>query len=166
MKDFLGQEYAEGDTVLWAAGSGRSITMCVGKVVKFNESGSISVQPVRSSRWAQHHGSVHYLDTRTGKKFSEYAWTDEHIKDVPHWIHKETGEREDQYAFSSGAWDAERREYVPPRLPFSARANYTYVPRVWEDYMVRVDVPPKPVTLRVTENIVKWDGELPPEEES
>lgn len=148
MKDWLGQEFSVGDLVIYGAGSGRSITMVLGRVTKFN-AGSVGVQPLRSSRWPPPR-RTRWIDNRTGKGIDPYA-TEKHTEVPAHYVHKVTGK----------TITAEER-YVLDRWE---RREYEYIPPVFKDYAEEVITPVQPVTISVTKNITKWNGELPPEEE-
>jgi hypothetical protein len=190
MKDFLGNEYGEGDLVIYAAASGRCITMVIGRVVSISQRESrdyaerpdgtwgyfkvpvtdkdgnpvysVRVQPLNSSRWEQHSPRIYYVDTRTGKTVDRYS----HVKEHSYSTDARTGERLPDICGEYYIWKTERRygyeervscknpDYVLPELR-------TYHPTVFEDYLEERREGPKPVTITVTENIVKWSGELP-----
>lgn len=145
--DFLGREYGVGDTVVYAAGSGRSITMVFGEVVKIHESGAINVQPLDSARWVQHHGSTHYIDTRTGKRIDPHAGEGRHYETPPSYRHRTTGE-------TLTSEDYHERRNVPG---FYLRdwSEWEYQRAVFHDYVQEVKEGPKPVTLQITENVVR-----------
>lgn len=145
--DWLGQEYDVGDTVIWAASSGRSITMCIGTIVKFNDSGTVTVQPTNSSRWTQHSETEKYIDSRTGKKI--FAYSGGHIERDGHWL------MDDGTELSYYEYQELMRVH---RWQTSAQALVKYIPTQFKDYVQKVVIGPKPVTLRVTENIIKWTG--------
>lgn len=150
MKDWLGQEISEGDTIIYAAMSGRSVTMVLGTVVKFNESGTVRVQPVKSSRWEQHHGRLRYIDNRTGKGIDPYSGDGKHIASEGHYVRTDTGEK----VTADDKYNLYRRGVLSWR-------DVEYKPTAFKDYVERVTDEVKPVTLTVTENITKWTGELP-----
>lgn len=189
MRDFLGNEYGPGDLVIYAAGSGRSITMIIGRVVlvkerterAYGEQGyeqrplldrdgnpvySVRVQPLNSSRWEHHDQRPYYVDGRTGEKIDRR----EHVRSQGHYTLNETGE-----VLPSGA--SEYMRYVKTRSAWYGEGNYdmvpeknpdyiephlrTWHPTVYNDYVEERCEGAKPVTLTVTENIVKWSGELP-----
>jgi hypothetical protein len=164
MKDWLGNDYGPGDKVLYAAGSGRSITMVLAEVVSINEQifneetygfvridktpssviasplrnnaerrTTVTVQPLKSSRWKQHYGHTRYIDTRTGKGIN--PWLDKHIAGGGYRINKLTGERMAADDYST--------------------MNYDWVTAEFKDYVKEIHDGPKPVTLTVTDNIVK-----------
>lgn len=152
MKDWLGNEYDVGDKVIYAAGSGRSITMVLAEVVKIRkvcrdpdswnwvEIGldeeapfktmwnhdtrqreptderettefRVTVQPLNSSRWQQHHEQRRFEDKRTGQ---------------------------------------------PIKNPYSEEHWLGAIDQHFKDHVREIKSPPKPVTLMVTENIVLW----------
>jgi hypothetical protein len=158
MKDWLGNDFGPGDTVLYAAQSGRSVTMVLATVVSINElyeieyckwhriesdtivpadaerRTTVTVQPLKSSRWEQHYGRTRYIDTRTGKGIN--PWLDKHVASGGYRRNKLTGERvsDKDYSYSG---------------------EYEYVPTVFKDYVKEIHEGPKPVTLTVTDNIVR-----------
>lgn len=147
LRDFLGRDYGVGDTVVYAAGSGRSITMVFGEVVKIHDSGAISVQPLDSARWVQHHGSTHYIDTRTGKRIDPWAGEGRHLKTPPMYRNKTTGET------ITSEEHHERRS--KPGFYQREWSDWEYQPAVFADYVQEVKEGPKPVTLQITENVVR-----------
>lgn len=149
MQDWLGQEIRVGDYVIYSTG-GRSVQMILATVVRFNDSGSVTVQPVSGSRWGRR-GNSWLMDSRTGKRF--ISWdkeSEEHQQKPSHWAHTVTGEEIDPNTFWSKT--------------FSERDEYRYVPVEWKDYVVEGRDRPKPVVISVTENLTKWTGVLPPDE--
>lgn len=143
--DFLGQKYGVGDTIVYAGTSGRSVQMVLGRVVKFNPTGSVKVQPIdQASRWKQHHGSSHFIDSRTGKRIDPYREDGGHIKVPSFYRHEETGE---ELSYSELG--------TRTRGNYLERAKFHYVSTVFQDWVVKVDEPVKSVTLHVTENILK-----------
>lgn len=151
MKDFLGQEYAEGDFILYAAMSGRSCNMVLGYVLKFNESGSVKVQPVKSARWTQH-GRTRYIDTRTGKGVDPHR-SPKHILKDAHFTDKVTGVEvsyAEMYAYLDEHYGKGYRNFYHDYLD--------YVPVQYQPWIeVQKDVI-EPVTLTITDNIVRWTG--------
>lgn len=191
MRDFLGNEYGPGDLVIYAAASGRSITMIIGRVVKVNERTetdydytgagvlrtkkpmldkdgnqlySVTVQPLNSSRWRQHDSRTYYVDTRTGKNVDRYS----HVKEHGHFTLNSTMEKLPDTCSvwtlykneegRGGGYQIPRSYKNPDYVPSELR---TYHPTVFEDYLEERHEGPKPVNITVTENIVKWSGELP-----
>lgn len=158
-KDFLGNEYAEGDSIIYAAMSGRSVTMVAARVIKFNDSGSVTVQPLKSSRWEQHTTKrTRYIDKRTGKGIDPYAPSGKHTEQEAYVTDKRTGERipeENLKAFIGGGYmpwkfGTDNPNFVPHEFR-------EYHPTVYMDYVKQViEDGAKPVTLTITKNIVKW----------
>ncbi len=50
MKDFLGNEFTEGDSIVYAKTSGRSVALVRATVITLNESGPVTGQP-HTERW-------------------------------------------------------------------------------------------------------------------
>lgn len=158
MKDWLGAELAVGDTVIYPAGSGRSITMVIGEIVGFGErteprwngeddavEPTIKVQPLRSSRWQQHYGRDYYVDVRTGKRIDPHRQAKDgtfpHIAEHGHYLDA----------------DGERH----PRQDYRGNEPlYTYVPTAYRDHVEQRNDGPKPVTIHVTDNVTRWHGQL------
>lgn len=197
MKDFLGNEYGPGDLVIYAAASGRSITMVIGRVVKVNERTeidysrpvgggkrgyhrmpvtdrdgkqlvSVNIQPLNSSRWQQHDPRTYYVDKRTGEKIDRYK----HVKEAAYNTLNSTGERLPDNCSVWTLYRKRERSVTDRNWGYSDTESYknpdyvpselrTYHATVFEDYVEERDEGPKPVTITVTENIVKWSGELP-----
>jgi hypothetical protein len=146
MKDFLGQEYGPGDQVIYGATSGRCINMVTGTVVKVTDKGdgkfTVQILPEKSSRWTQHDGGHHYIDNRTGK----------HIKP---W-----GPKYETYVKEHGYYELDGRKLSGDGRRGLLAGDYlraTYHASVFHDWVERIDDPVKPVTITVTENIVKWN---------
>jgi hypothetical protein len=149
--DFLGNEYGPGDFVIYAQSSGRCINMVKGQVVEILESGSVKVLPIAGSRWTSHRGKTYMVDNRTGKRIDPWRSNGKHIKENPYYVYKDTGERVTQ--------ESERLRDRPSRT-----YERDYIPTKFHDYVEARTDPVKPVTISVTENIVKFaDGELPVE---
>jgi hypothetical protein len=194
MKDFLGNEYGEGDLVIYGASGGRSINMIIGRVVSvkqrttrdgtYDDAGkyrytqvpvtdkdgnpvySVRIQPLHSSRWEQHDPRTYYVDTRTGKTVDRYS----HVKEQSYYTDARTGERLPadcgeyyRYVKTRKTWYSEDHyDMVPEKNPaYIPSECRTYHQTVFEDYIEERQEGPKPVTITVTENIVKWSGELP-----
>lgn len=167
--DWLGNTYDVGDLVLYAAMSGRSVTMVLAEVIKFNESGSVGLRPMRSARWKQHSGKSYHIDNRTGKRIDPYSGDGKHITVHGHMAHRDNPQ-----------WTISSEEYHNIRWSNIARSSqgyitsgggknditaYDYVPTQFKDYVEHKREDTKLVTISVTENIVKWSGELPEESE-
>lgn len=103
LTDWRGNEYGPGDRVIYAAMSGRCVTMVEADVIEIwrvyrNEDWEwerlpveslvpddktelrVALQPVNSSRWKQHSGRTRYIDSRTGKGIDPFRGR-KHIKD-------------------------------------------------------------------------------------
>jgi hypothetical protein len=160
MKDFLGKDWAVGDTILYGAASGRSaITMVIARVdkIRLNEDGttkSVTVTPLKSSRWKQHYGRTRWIDTRTGKNVDP----DYHIKKKAHYIDKITRQEIPRKDF----WDLANyiEQHYGRENRFDTYKYLEYVPDEYNDYIQEGETV-KSATLTVTDNIVRWDGELP-----
>lgn len=196
MRDFLGNEYGAGDLVLYAAASGRSITMILGRVVSVserqersyeeleegkwgyvkkplldkdgNQMYSVRIQPLNSSRWEHHDQRPYYVDSRTGEKIDR----DKHVREWGHYTLDSTGEVLPSEADHYYTYVKTRRTYyredefdmVPEKNPaYIERHLRTYHRTVYNDYVEERHEGAKPVTITVTENIIKWTGELPGE---
>jgi hypothetical protein len=194
VKDFLGNEYGPGDLVIYGAGSGRSITMVIGRVVKIAqrtqrdycelENGkwgykhvpmtdreckplySVRIRPLHSSRWEQHDQRPYYVDSRTGEKIERR----EHVREESHYTLDSTGERLPPEASVYMNYLMTRRSFypegqfdvVPEKNPAYIEPYLrTYHPTVYNDYVEEREEGARLVTITVTENIVKWSGELP-----
>lgn len=148
--DWLGNTYDIGDLVLYAAMSGRSVTMVLAEVVKFNESGSVGLKPVRSARWKQHYGKSYNIDNRTGKRIDPWSGDGKHIEVEAYFKSKQDPSKTLSF-----------EEYH--KLPYREMDKWEYVPTQFKDYVEHRHKDTKIVTISVTENIVKWLGELPEE---
>lgn len=151
-KDWLGQDYEVGDTVVYAAMSGRCANMQVARVVAFKDNGNVVVQGLSGARWNQHHERVHYVDNRTGKRIRS-VYADEHIAVGSHWKHPVTGETYDL----GGRSAYYRRPHEPGAL------ELVYVPVQFKDYVEKITEGPKPVTLQKgagVQSILKIDPAL------
>lgn len=150
MTDWLGNKIYVGDPVIYATASGRSITMIIATVVKFNASGTITVLPVKSSRWKKH-GATVWIDTRTDKKINNIYSNPEYIQDEARFRHIETGEtltyQQRQELMDSRQWTSENYN------------KYSYVPTKFKDFVKKTNVV-KPVHVRVTDNVTKWQGDI------
>ncbi len=207
MKDWLDQEYGVGDLVLYAAGSGRSITMVLARVVSiykvyrdpdkwgwtrigvdddppFKREWNreiknyvdtsereetelrVQVQPLNSSRWTQHHKRTRYIDTRTGKGI-DWSVVDKKTGlyrhcDGGYFENPFTGEKVHEYEYHSHPELRHFRSWDKSSLPYP----WKRVERRFKDYVQEIKEEPKPVTLTVTENIVRWSKKLQPVDES
>ena len=181
MKDWLGREYDVGDLVLYAAMSGRSVTMVLGRVTKIlvgpkygyanypadkltedDKETKVQVQPIKSSRWKQHGNRNYYVDTRTGKHIDPWAGNGRHIKTEAHYRDRNTGEHLTYFASAPGDRHVYRGGYYTNAGRRVDREDREYVATEFQPWVEhRTEEAPRPVTLSITENIVKWDGEIP-----
>lgn len=150
MTDFLGNEYKAGDYVIYAVSASQSINMIKAQVVEILDNGKVKLQPIAGSRWTSHRGKTYSVDTRTGKRIDPWKGNGKHIKEQSYYLTPD-GTR---YSMEEAN-----------RLPFRERAavcsTANYVSTVFHDYVETRTDPIKPVTISVTENIVKFaDGEL------
>jgi hypothetical protein len=151
--DFLGNEYKAGDFVIYAVSQSQSINMIKGQVVEILESGKVKILPLAGSRWESHRGHTYSVDNRTGKKINPWSSNGKHIKAEAYYL-----------APDGRKYSMEEAN----KLPYPEREKITrsrnYVSTVFHDYVESRTDPVKPVTITVTENIVKFaDGELPTE---
>lgn len=174
MKDFLGNEYGVGDRVVYAAQSGRSATMVHAKVLEFKDNGNVVVQPLESSRWTQHYGRTRYIDSRNGKgidpTFPKHHKVKEHwtrgddptvytADGVVHVAREESGYTGGEYGPRYTYDYSQRREEDRRWRAFNESwKSFTRHKPVWADYVQKAGDGPRPVTLYVTENIVKVGG--------
>lgn len=138
MQDWLGNEYGEGDLVLYPRQLSHSTSITLGRVVTVREK-TVTVMPVKSSRY-KHWGRTRYIDTRTGKPIDPYRG--DHLAEGGCYLNPDTGERTSD-SHVARSWD--RYEYRPHK-----------------DY-IRSENTQSPVTLTVLENITRWPGEEPQE---
>lgn len=149
----------------------------------------VKVQPLRAARWKQHHGRKRYIDTRTGKGIDPDARSGKHILKPSHYAYADGTEYlyEDEQAkwessqlgrYHTTTFDREFRKRFhinygetgqPPRYPpddiNAAKTQLWYVSRTYQPWVQEVRSGPEPVTLEITDNIVKWEGVLPDGEE-
>lgn len=170
--DWLGNTYDVGDLVLYAAMSGRSVTMVLAEVVKFNDTGSVTLKPVKSARWKQHYGRGFYIDNRTGKRINPYR-SDKYVKTPVRYQFKEDPEliiTQEQYHELYDKYYKNYREgwgWTSKNAPaLENPSNYKYLPQEFHDWVESKSEETQKVTIHVTENIVKWTGELPEEADS
>jgi hypothetical protein len=217
LTDFLGRSYGPGDLVIYGAHSGRSINMVIGRVVDIAQKyyshdtwkwervtypidaalaakmkdrdikTSVTIQPLRASRWEQHHKRTYYTDSRSGKRINRDAPSGVHVLKESHYVHADgtefdyEGEGDKYRAGQVGGWsnctqpwDSEfRRRYhvnyekTPGyhRYPLdergAAKHQLWWVRRTYQPWVVEHTEEPKAVSIDITENIVKWEGELP-----
>lgn len=148
----------------------------------------VKIQPLRGARWEQHSAKTYYVDTRNGKRINPDAPSGKHILKESHYVYADG--REYDYAGEQAKWDAQhlgrqisRRSfeyygfraqyhvnYGPPGIhdrvveaPDSAKTQLWWVSRTYQPWVEKHEEGPKPVTIEITGNIVKWEGELPGE---
>jgi len=149
--DFLGNEYKVGDYVIYAVSASQSINMIKAQVVELLDNGKVKLLPIAGSRWSSHSGKTYSVDKRTEKRINPWSSDGKHIKENAYYVYKDTGERV-----------TEESEKLRGRRSTTYERNY--VATVFHDYVETRTDPIKPVTISVTENIVKFaDGELPTE---
>ena len=163
-KDFLGQTIRLGDLIVYATASGKAKNMTLGRVltINFKDDGavkSVQVQPIKSARWSQHRQRDKYIDTRTGKGVDPYSGK----HSTGPWKSKETGESAtyEDVVVAKKAWEAAQPRTVNNNYSYYARPYYDanlyfdYVGYVYADYISIEKQPIKPVTVTVTENIIR-----------
>lgn len=151
--DFLGNEYGPGDYVIYGQSGGRCINMIKAQVLEVLENGNVKLQPLSASRWTGHTGKTYTVDSRTGKRIDPWRGNGKHIK------------HESYYQTPNGKkYSMEEIRKLPPRQRLEVTSMQNYVATVFHDYVETRTDPIAPVTIRVTENIVKFaDGSLPTE---
>lgn len=156
MTDFRGNSYAVGDTVVYAAVSGRSVTMIEATVLKFNESGSVKLQPLNSSRWTHHNKSSWMEDARTGEKINLYGdKRHEYLVSESYYEFEDgtVGNEYHRYRDSSGRI-LDESEYQR-KFYYHRVESGKYHPAVYHDWVVSVKSEfVKPVTISITDNII------------
>lgn len=150
----------------------------------------VKVQPIKGARWEQHHSKTYYIDTRSGKRINPDAPSRKHILKEAHYVFKDGVEydyeaEKDAYESRTRApgmyrpFDQVFRQRFHinygdapgfgvtwvPRYPLTeqdaAKLQLWYVSRSYQPWVEKHEEGPKPVTIEVTGNIVKWEGELP-----
>lgn len=119
----------------------------------------VKVRPIRCSRWKQHYGRTRYIDKRNGKGIDIFLRDKEGF-----FVHREggyfenihTGERVSDYSRHSDYRFHGYRYWDSASIP----TGWKRVEARDRDYVERVDEPTKSVTLTITDNIVKWNGEV------
>lgn len=147
MLDFLGKEFDVGDLIVYPMMSGRSVALVKGRVLKFNDSGSVGVQPETES-WRggrERSGTTRYIDSRSGKGFSPYSEPGKkHMERDYGYIRVSTGEW-----ISYDDYEAQRDS----RSYFGSDPDIKWAPVIWKDY-VKIESKVKPVTITRTDNII------------
>jgi hypothetical protein len=171
--DWQGQEYGPGDIVLYAAMSGRCVTMVKAEVLDVyrvhrddryswhrvpdtagpdgDEQLRVQVKPLGSSRWEQHRGRDYYIDNRTGKRIDPWR-SGKHIASGGYEECVKTGTRLDDTGCAHDGCP------TGGGLGYHGYDMKRYVRRVFKDYVEKVHEDTKAVTLTVTENITKIAG--------
>jgi hypothetical protein len=151
----------------------------------------VKVQPLRGARWTQHSNKTYYVDTRNGKRINRDAPSGKHVLKYDHYVHADGTEYD--YEGEKERWEAEisrrrpsmyrdrgefdyhfRRMYRVIHGPVgnvsgysssvdAGKRNLWWVPTTYQPWVEERTEGPKPVTLEVTDNIVKWEGDLPEE---
>ncbi len=167
MKDFLGREFEVGDLIVYPKMSGRSVCLVKGVVKKFNDSGTVTVQPeVESWNGGQDRSTTEkYIDTRTGKSFNAYHDNaDQHVERGYGGTNKETGEwiSSEEYSILIQRvrhdWLLANPDsrYVPHSVEWEFSDKFTHTSRVWKDY-VKIESTIPTVTIKRTDNIILVD---------
>jgi len=162
--DWLGQEYKVGDYVVYPAlmyRSSKTVTMTLAQVAKINDSGTVGVWPVKNSR-EKSYGRTWNIDTRSGEKidiFEGYGKAikgdDPFLRSMPHcrrlmgWYLKS----DDSYVTNN-------------QINNVGRNNCYYLDHNEFEPWVGKEHEETIVTLKVTQNITKWNGEIPDEQAS
>lgn len=144
----------------------------------------VKVQPLRGARWEQHRNRDYYIDTRSGKRIDPDAPSGKHILKPSHYVFADG--REYNYEGVQAEYNARHRgpgmylsfdqhfrricninygtpgEFRFPLTPDAAeKQQLWWVRRTYQPWVEKRSDGVKPVTLTVTDNIVKWEGELP-----
>lgn len=171
MKDWLNQEYDVGDQVIYAAMSGRSVTMVLAEVVEIYQAKAnswddeddpkvtkVKVQPIGSSRWKQHYGRTRYIDERTGKGIDPFSGKGKHMVGN-YYENLTTGERYDYEDWNKGIKHPTFPDiisYWEWGAPGKTPEGWCFVKQEFKPYVKKIEDGPGPVTLSITENIVLW----------
>lgn len=154
-EDFLGNTVEAGDTILYAAMSGRSVQMVKAKVLAIREK-TVTVEPMDCARWKQHWGREKYLDDK-GKPFDPYGPNRaKHIQRESGYILNSTGEfhtsefRTEVFNKMRAEWYSIHKTPMPWK---NERDIFSYAPEIWKDY-VKIEKVKTKVTLQVLQNIV------------
>lgn len=178
--DWLGQEVRVGTTILYCAQGRRSTNMALGTVLAINDKrpeygkpfgplsltdsiSSVRVQPLRSARWNQWNTNG-YRDKRTGEEIKHPYRGDTYCANPDTYgaYCKVTGAKLDAGRYgrccpgdlSHSHWPlGEARRYYHP----DARRE----PWKLAEWVERVEMLAKPVSLTVIDNITRWNGEVP-----
>lgn len=172
MKDFLGNEYTEGDIVVYPAMSGRSVALRKAEVVRFTEKGNLVLRPIGGSRWNKGETGKTFklINTKTGKGIHPY--NEQHIERDSGYVHKLTGEyrtykqMEEARYINQAEVDAWYKRYGQrwtyphgrPELKRNPEHNdrdWEYTGPVYKDYIQKVEADGPTVTIYITENVIK-----------
>jgi hypothetical protein len=177
--DWLGQEYTEGDLVLYPSPAGsRSMAMTLAKVVNIAVVTSTSyaakpgdvdikvkLQPVKGSWFKSYEGRKRWIDTRTGKPIDPTR-SKKHVKRDWGYVSSVTGRYMGSDEYTAERVGADGRRYPrgyssynwPDREAF--HAEWKYSPVQYHDYVKQLDNVISPVVVN-PENITKWEGAIP-----
>lgn len=175
LTDWRGNEYAAGDTVIYGAMSGHSITMVEGTVTDiykvyradqdwkrlddgqeaplqpWQDEASVQlrvvVSPTNSTRWTQHRDRTRYKNRNTGKYMDPNSGDGKHVERSSGFIHVPSG----RYL----SYDDVEHEFGSSALFSSRNDDLQWVNTIYKDYVEEVKEAPKPVILTVTENITR-----------
>jgi hypothetical protein len=139
----------------------------------------VKIQPLNAARWEQHSKKEYWVDTRTGKRIDPTR-SDKHVEVPAHYVYAdgttfdyeakkadfESKEQWDRF-YGSDYYHYFRRNYHVNHAPVgdlsrswgtqgdAPMQQLWYVPVTYKDYVEERVEGPKPVTVSVTENIVK-----------
>ena len=151
---------------------------------------SVVIQPLRASRWEQHRNTTYYTDSRSGKRIDPDAKSGVHVLKESHYVFADGTEFD--WAAEVLKWEKRHNnvygrinrdpfEYYfrktyhvnygdpgsPPKYPLTdnaaAMTQLWYVGRTYQPWVTEHTEGPKAVSIDITDNIVKWNGELPDE---
>lgn len=173
--DWRGNDYGVGDTVIYGAQSGHSITMVEGTVTdiynvyraeigwkrldegqeaplqSWEKEAAISlrvqIQPSNSTRWTQHNTRTRYKNRNTGKYMNPDSGNGKHVERKSGFNHIPSGR------FLT--YEEVREEFGNMALYSHNHPDLKWIPVVYKDYVEVVKEDPKPVTLTITENITR-----------
>jgi hypothetical protein len=179
LTDWQGQEYGPGDIVLYAAMGGRCPNIIKAEVVDIwltrrgenwswerlpddaepekDDELRVRVLPLAAARWEQHTPKTRYIDKRTGKGIDPFRGR-KHVEDGTNLLFcARTNTVLDDHGHGTCCT---KPGYRPGEAVYHSTyggdgPTATYVKPVFKDYVEKIVVPVKPVTLSVTENITK-----------
>jgi len=124
----------------------------------------VIVQPLHSSRWKHHYARSSYVDNRTGKGINPDAPSGKHILTPDHYVDAAGNmipETPDRFTFRELYYEADSFTAGNPAFT-RGRKPVWYKAAVYQPWVEkRTEDRPRPVTLQITENIVKWTGPAP-----